>query len=434
MIRHIATCVMVSCAVVCSAAAQNIDKVFVKDGSVYEGYISSQTPGCRISVKTECATLFVNSKDVTELVYTTCDVKDLPERLGDWAKKNHPNDKTLNVASMRVADKSYTNVVVLETGVRIKILSFADDMFDLDWKNVEKTAKTEEWLTNTAGIIDVVTLKDGKHFVGHVIEQIIGYELRIRLKSGEVNAVRFPDILSIRSEQTDAAKSLWEQLDLLDRVELKDGTAVEGFITSRVMGRHLTMITRDNAVEKEIPLKDVAKYVKVYNGRKSRSEEKSDKKRTEPRESHKRSSNRDTGKPNDAENNDSSEVYMNGLPMTLNSVVLCDGNLNAVKNPVKDKVSVGMEIKIEMPAAFNNPELKIVRTQMRAVAMVNAGNGSNAVPTFNKRDIDKSCIGFGISGLDNGNVVLSIVITEPGVYAVVPVSDDNKCIVFEVIS
>ena len=422
-----------SCAIACSATAQNIDKVFVKDGSVYEGYISSQTPGQTISVRTTCATLFVDSKDVTELVYTTRDIKDLPRQLGEWAKKNYPNDKTLQVASMKAADKFYTNAVVLETGARIKILFFADDMFDLDWKNILKTAKTEEWLDNTAGIIDVVTLKDGKHFVGHVIEQIIGYELRIRLKSGEVNSVRFPDIMSIRSEQTNPDKSLWEQLELLDKVELKDGTAVEGFITSRVMGRHLTIITPDNAVEKEIPLKDVTKYAKVYNEQKSRNDEKADKKRYEPRQSSPRSSNRDTAKSNNTESNDGSEVYLNGLPMTLNSLVLCDGNINAIKNPVKDKVSVGMEIKIEMPATFNNPELKIVRTQMRAVAMVSAGNGSNAIPTFNKRDIDKSYIGFGVSDLDNGNVVLSIVITEPGIYAIVPVSDDNKCIVFEVI-
>jgi len=454
MIKHIATGIIVSCAVICSATAQNIDKVFVKGGSVYEGYIAEQIPGNNIIVKTEVATLFVNSSDVTDLVYTKRDIGDLPKPLKDWARENRPDDKTLQLASLRVKEKPYTDVIILETGTRFKILSFANDTFELGWKDVVKTVKTENGLRQTSCIDDVVTLKDGKYFAGHVIEQIVGYELRIRSHSGDVNAVRFSDILSIRSEQEDPKDSLWDRLVLLDRVELKSGSVIEGFITSRVMGKYLTVITRTDAMEKEIPLKDVAKYVKIPNVRSTtnnddetvgekrepRSGSRSNRRerehsRVEPVIEQKTDDSRTVGERNtdDSQAAGESEVYMNGTPMTLNTIVLCDGKLNVVKNPVKDKVNFGTEIKIEMPASYQAPDLKVVKTEMRPVSMMASGNGNNLFPTFNKKDIENSCIGYGTTNLDNGNVEVSIAISEPGIYVLVPELDDNKCIVFEVI-
>lgn len=440
MIRHITTCIFASLAVVFSASAQNIDKVLTKDGAVYEGYIAEQIPGSKVVVKTEIATLFVNSSDVSGLVYTTRDVNDLPSRLRDWVRKNRPDEKKVQVASLKVGGKSYDNVIVLENGFRIKMLSFADDTFELNWKNIVKTSKTEAWMNNAAGINDVVTLVDGKHFVGHVIEQIIGSELRIKLLSGEVNAVRFSDILSIRSEQADSTRPFaWDKQVLLDRVELKDGSSVEGFITSRLMGRYLTMITRNDAMEKEIPLNTVVKYVKVPNkdiANKGKAVEEERKSRSDNRKERERQRAESVDEqPVDAKrnNNDCAEVYLNGLPMTLNSVVLCDGNLNVIKNPVVDKVGAGTSIKIEMPSSFNTADLKIVNTQMRPVAMMSSVNGGNVFPTFNKKDIDRSYVGYGITNLDNGNVMVSIVISDPGIYVFIPTADDNKCIVFEVI-
>ena len=61
--------------------AQNTDYIFVKDGSVYEGFISMQEPGTAISVTAQSATLIVNSENISNLEMATKPVAKLPEQM-----------------------------------------------------------------------------------------------------------------------------------------------------------------------------------------------------------------------------------------------------------------------------------------------------------------------------------------------------------------
>lgn len=436
MIKHIATLLAAVCAAIFTVAAQTTDKVIIKNGSEYDGYISEQIPGKSITVTTERAILFVPSSEILNLTSHTIDVDNLPERLKLWASNNRPNDKTLEVGSLQIGEKSYTDVVILEKGVRYKILSISDDSYQLQWTDVVRTIKPDDRQQIFADINDVVVLKNGYEFTGYVTEQILGFELRIRTLSNEIISVKFSDIASIRSKQVDKEKSLWKQLPLLDKIVLNDGSSVEGFIVSRTMGNSLTIITREDSTEKVVKLNDIAKYLKLPNAQYEKTIDTDADTDTD--------TDTDTYTNTNAEKNDNShnydiprnesnsalEVFLNGITMTFNSIVQSDKNLYVIKSPVTDVVTAGT-IRIEMPAKYYTMGMRIVMTQQRGVPRMNTSNGK-VFPTFTNKEIEKSQISYSMITLPNGNLELSTTINTPGIYVLYPAADNNKCIVFEV--
>lgn len=426
MIKHIATLLAAVCAAIFTVAAQTTDKVIIKNGSEYDGYISEQIPGKSITVTTESAILFVPSSEISNLTYRTIDVYNLPERLKLWANNNRPNDKTLEVASLQIGKKSYTDVVILEKGARYKILSISDDSYQLQWTDVVRTIKPDNRSQIFAGINDVVVLKNGNELTGYVTEQILGFELRIRTLSNEIISVKFPDIASIRSKLVDNEKSLWKHLPLLDKIVLKDGSSVEGFIVSRTMGSNLTIMTREDSTEKVVKLNDIAKYLKLPNPN-VQYEKTTDTDTGTSAEKNDNSHNEDTPKN---ESDSELEVFLSGVPMTFNSIVQSYENLYVIKSPVADIVAAGT-IRIEIPAEYYVAGMRIVMTQQREVSGMNTSSG-NVFPTFTNKEIEKSQISYSMVTLSNGNMELSTIINTPGIYVLYPAADNNKCIVFEV--
>lgn len=250
-----------------ATSAQNIDQVYTKDGSIYEGFISVQVPGRSVTVKTEVATLFVEEAKISNLVLKTIACQELPVEMQGWMFDNYPELDEIEIASMRIDGRERRNVVVLEKGAsaRWKLLFFESDSYELPWSSLLKTTKTRYAIRQTAGIRDVVVLKSGHRFEGQVLEQIIGKELRIRTLENKVHNVNFTDIQSMHSEKIDPNSSILMQAPLWDCLRMHDGTWITGFITERVMGKHLKILSREDQREHTVPLRNVREYRKLPN-------------------------------------------------------------------------------------------------------------------------------------------------------------------------
>lgn len=252
---------------IATASAQNIDQVYTKDGSIYEGFISVQIPGRSVTVKTEVATLFVEEAAISNLVLKTISHQELPVEMQAWMFDNYPELDEIEIASMRIEGRERRNVVVLEKGAsaRWKLLFFESDSYELPWSSLLKTTKTRYAIRQTAGIRDVVVLKNGHRFEGQVLEQIIGKELRIRTLENKVHNVNFADIQSMHSEKIDPNSSILMQAPLWDCLRMHDGTWITGFITERVMGKHLKILSREDQREHIVSLRNVREYRKLPN-------------------------------------------------------------------------------------------------------------------------------------------------------------------------
>ena len=442
--------------VVCSLSAQNIDRIFAKDGSVYEGYISTQIPGKSIVVSAQSATLVVDAAVITNLKYQVKDVSALPNNMVAWLNKNRPGDATVKVASLKVNGVQYNDVLVLEQGSRYKIMVFASSKFELKWGDIVKTAKIQK---DASVIVDVVTLKNGKRFKGSITEQIIGVELKIKHDKNSVETVRLSDVLSIHSEVANNS-DLWAKLPLLDKVELKNGSVLIGFISSRMMGSSIMFLTKESAVERSIPLAEIAKYHKLSNissveakkpaetsaaptetsatptetttPTSTPEQKKTDKKQKASRWEQEEEAAKTTAKDEGAEIQATSGIKINERLATLNLVQTLDG-VHYLVHDVVDLVAVGRNVRINLPTSLRSENMKIVKLAMYTVP----GPESKKLPGWTDDDAESKVVPAYSIDSENSvdgrwNIEIKAENLTPGVYALLPLVGSSRCISFRV--
>lgn len=415
-------CVVAAATAAC-LHAQNIEQVYLKDGSEYEGFISAQVPGDHIEVSAEKAVIYLDSEKAVDLIIARKPVVDLPEAVYDWAKENRPDSELLEVASFAFGKHVYKDVVLLETGSRIKFISLTPDRYHLAWNEIYKTTKTRMGEEAISGIKDILTLKNGRYIKGYVVEQIIGSELRVRTNAGTVSSVKFSDILSINSEQIDESRSLWSQVMFLDRLELKNGEQVEGFIISRLMGRHLTIAMRDGDIykEREIPLADISVYCKVLN---------------DSYEENIAPASLEEQTEDDKEEIDQMEEVISRI--TVDDILLAPstvehtGLMSVLPYGVNHAVHGDM-VRVRVPVKDISSALKIVPLKKKRVAAAPDKNyGGDRLWTCEDGygSVLSAC--YYISSIDNDYVELTVYGLKPGAYMILPFIGDGRCAAFEI--
>ena len=442
--------------VVCSLSAQNIDRIFAKNGSVYEGYISTQIPGKSIVVSAQSATLVVDAAVITNLKYQVKDVSALPNNMVAWLNKNRPGDATVKVASLKVNGVQYNDVLVLEQGSRYKIMVFASSKFELKWGDIVKTTKIQK---DASVIVDVVTLKNGKRFKGSITEQIIGVELKIKHDKNSVETVRLSDVLSIHSEVANNS-DLWAKLPLLDKVELKNGTVLIGFISSRMMGSSIMFLTKESAVERSIPLAESAKYHKLSNissveakkpaetsaaptetsaaptetttPTSTPEQKKTDKKQKASRWEQEEEAAKTTAKDEGAEIQATSGIKINERLATLNLVQTLDG-VHYLVHDVVDLVAVGRNVRINLPTSMRAENMKIVKLSNYTIP----GPESKKLPGWTDDDAQSKVVPAYSIDSENSidgrwNIEIKAENLTPGVYALLPLVGSSRCVSFRV--
>ena len=435
--------------VVCSLSAQNIDRIFAKNGSVYEGYISTQIPGKSIVVSAQSATLVVDAAVITNLKYQVKDVSVLPNNMVAWLNKNRPGDATVKVASLKVNGVQYNDVLVLEQGSRYKIMVFASSKFELKWGDIVKTTKIQK---DASVIVDVVTLKNGKRFKGSITEQIIGVELKIKHDKNSVETVRLSDVLSIHSEVANNS-DLWAKLPLLDKVELKNGSVLIGFISSRMMGSSIMFLTKESAVERSIPLAEIAKYHKLSNissveakkpaetsaaptetttPTSTPEQKKTDKKQKASRWEQEEEAAKTTAKDEGAEIQATSGIKINERLATLNLVQTLDG-VHYLVHDVVDLVAVGRNVRINLPTSMRAENMKIVKLSNYTIP----GPESKKLPGWTDDDVQSKAVPAYSIDSENSidgrwNIEIKAENLTPGVYALLPLVGSSRCVSFRV--
>lgn len=442
--------------VVCSLSAQNIDRIFAKDGSVYEGYISTQVPGKSIVVTAQSATLVVDAAVITDLKYQVKEISSLPNNMVAWLSKNRSGDVTAKVASLKVNGVQYKDVLILEQGSRYKIMVFTPSKFDIKWGDIVKTTKIQK---DASVIVDVVTLKNGKRFKGSITEQIIGVELKIKHDKNSVETVRLSDVLSIHSEVANNS-DLWSKLPLLDKVELKNGSVLIGFISSRMMGSSIMFLTKESAVERSIPLAEIAKYHKLSNissveakkpaetsaaptetsatptetttPTSTPEQKKTDKKQKASRWEQEEEAAKAAAKDEAADIQATSGIKINERLATLNLVQTLDG-VHYLVHDVVDLVGVGRNVRINLPTSLRSENMKIVKLAMYTVP----GPESKKLPGWTDDDAESKVVPAYSIDSENSvdgrwNIEIKAENLTPGVYALLPLVGSSRCISFRV--
>lgn len=135
----------------------------------------------------------------------------------------------------------------------------------LGWNTVEKTEKLDRDSDFSRGVLDVMILKTGRFYKGRIVETVLGKSYRLELPDSSDVVVRYDNVFSISSEPADLKAGLWSQVDMLDRIDVRNGDIIEGFIVARLLGQSLTIRAKNSSVERTIPTSEIIKYVKIPN-------------------------------------------------------------------------------------------------------------------------------------------------------------------------
>lgn len=245
--------------------SQNLEQIHLKDGSVIEGYICEQVPGKSISVQATRATLTASGDSLISSTEKQVPVADLSSGWKKWVMEQPSELNSVALTTLKFPNAEYSDVLMLEQGSSLKFLVLDNRKYNVGWDAMEKTVKSQRPNGQYSGIEDVVKLKDGSAYQGQITEQYPGKTIKIFTDNGSIISVNSSQVASMESIASSDDLPLLEQTPLLDRILVKGTTKpVEGFITSRVMGKNLSITTLEGE-DLTFPLKEISKYQKFSN-------------------------------------------------------------------------------------------------------------------------------------------------------------------------
>lgn len=249
-----------------SLYARNVEQVHMKDGSVFEGYVSKQIPGKTIMVHTVKSTRCINDSEIISISYYLKQASLISGFMNACDVENP--DSLINVATIRTkTGQILSDAVVEESGVVIKVSTFGDKDVNLSWSDIVKMTKKSADANRKSGIRDVILLATtGERIIGQIIEtHLLKRQYTIADTTGFFHVIKAKDIQTLRFEAIDKEKSIFLQSPLKDKIFLKDGTTVEGVIVSKQIGKTVTIISLHDAVQQTFSLGDVNCYEKALN-------------------------------------------------------------------------------------------------------------------------------------------------------------------------
>lgn len=261
--------VLVFCASNC-VLAQCIERVYMKNGSVVDGYIAEQQPGSWISVQATKATIVVSSDS---LLNKSVEIMPADSLLDEWKRWASENDmymevdgkKFLELHTLEFANCTYAGVYIIENGPLLTFVDLTPNRYTFRWGDMSRSVKNKRPANLFSGLKEVLILDDDSRVEGQIIEQIPGKDLKIETNNGGIQSYKFTQIKTIQTKRINENRSQWSQIPLLDMIRLKDGeTTLVGFIPSRTLGKELVFEFEDGS-KRTIQQNQIASYAKMPN-------------------------------------------------------------------------------------------------------------------------------------------------------------------------
>lgn len=253
-----------------SSMAQRTDIIVTREGNKYEGYLAKQIPNKSITIVSSKTTMTVAQKDAEIMNRREIMLGDLPEEC--LALFPLLQDETyVECADIAVEDWDgrkivFQKSVILEKGENLSFVSFEPQAFELDWSQLKTSSKVPYDFTKTMGFRDHLILPDARILEGQLMEQNLRSGiLKFRETDGKVTSFHKSNVQAIRYEPADPEADIWEQVPYCDKLNLKDGSTLDGFITSKLFGKTVEIALYNSSIFETVQVKDIESYEKYKN-------------------------------------------------------------------------------------------------------------------------------------------------------------------------
>ena len=274
-----------------------VQKVYLKNGSVLNGYIQKQDKNDNITFRSESAIICVSGQNATttERVYK---VSDLDKKWIEWAEKNeafngvgdsrtltlnevifnHSNsyDFTDSVAviddagvfenEFKISHPSVMKVRVLEKGLKIKYLELTPNTYNFSWDDIESVKADKREKTALSGIDRIYQLKNGQEVRGQYAGESYN-TLSLYTNSGMVETFDIDNVTKYFYKPLNPNQDIIEQSELVDVVRTKSNGTYRGIIVERNFadGSNYLIIQQQTGASQMLKFADVTEYTKEEN-------------------------------------------------------------------------------------------------------------------------------------------------------------------------
>lgn len=259
-----------------SASAQDNLTVVLKDGTELTGYISRQRPGENFTFTTSKATVLLPNKDVKSIVDNEVKISSLSPEWIQWAEDNDAfngvgNSRTLLLSDIITKNGSINRVRILEKGAKVRYLELNPNTYSLNWDTIQVVKADKRPKLLLSGINRRYKLASGMEYEGQYIEEVPGETMSLLRDNGVIEVFNTEEVMKDNRFKINPNQTLLEQSDLIDIVQMKNGSSHRGVIFERnysdsdEITNDYLLIQLENGSSMSLNLADIVEYRKEKN-------------------------------------------------------------------------------------------------------------------------------------------------------------------------
>lgn len=294
----------------------------------------------------------------------------------------------------------------------------------IDWDKVEKTEKLTRNQDFSHGVLDIMVLNTGRYYKGHIVGTVLGKNYKIELTDSSTVVVDYGNVFCISSEIADPNESIWSQVEYLDRIDLRSGEIIEGFIVSRLMGKSLIIKSKADMSERTVPTGEIIKYVKIANPDYVRPAEEQDTKEN-------KSENESGEELKEAKDStfaaNLAQIKLNGQSFKPAGLVEEADGMLVLKDMNVMTVS-GEEIVLSVPVGETSVNPEVIRLKSERIYH----KDKTMYPYYREDDISGACDISSVT-FNSEKAELVLPYLAPGFYIVLPFIEGCQAAIFEVV-
>lgn len=277
-----------------------VQTVYLKNGSVLNGYIQKQDKNNNITFRSENAIICISGTNATVTDRVT-KIANLDKKWIEWAEKNDAfngigNSRTLilndvlfnnsymsnevdsvatttDVKDSSTFEKTFSlshhnvaGVKVLEKGRYIKYLELMPNTYSFSWNDVVTIKAERRKKTDLSGIERVYQLTNGSEVRGQYAGESRN-TLSLYTEGGMVETFSIDNVNKYFYKPLNPNQDIFEQSELLDVVRTKNKGSYSGIIVERnfTSGGNYLVIQQQNGASQILKFSEILEYAKEEN-------------------------------------------------------------------------------------------------------------------------------------------------------------------------
>ena len=257
-------------------SAQDNLTVVLKDGTELTGFISRQRPGENFTFLTSRAVVVLPNNEVKSIVNNDINITSLSQEWQKWAEENKAyegtgNNRTLLLSDIITQDGTINRVRILEKGARVRYLELSSKSYSLNWDTIEVVKANKRPNLLLSGINRRYKLTSGMEYEGEYMEEVPGKTMSLLCDNGVIEVFNTKEVIKDIRYKINPNQTLFEQSDLIDIVQMKNGLTYEGIIFERnysdgdMSANDYLLMLLDNGTTQSLNLSDIVEYRKKRN-------------------------------------------------------------------------------------------------------------------------------------------------------------------------